>query len=149
MLQHTKSCFAKFGIPKTVFSDNGPQFTANEYKLFSKQWDFVHDTSSPEFAQRNGFVERMIQTHKNSLDETFASDQDPYLALLTLRTTPDEEGISPAHRLMDRQPRTIIASLCVQLQNQSNYPVQILQKAIDRYNSTASHIPELHPGDTV
>ena len=36
-VKHTKSCFAKCGIPKTVFSDNGPQFTSNEYKLFSKQ----------------------------------------------------------------------------------------------------------------
>ena len=149
VVKHTKSCFAKFGIPKTVFSDNGPQFTSNEYKLFSKQWDFVHDTSSPEFAQSNGFVERMIQTLKKSLDKTFASDQDPYLALLTLRTTPDEEGISPAYRLKNSQPRTVSPSLCLQQQNQSNFPVQISQKAIDRYNSTASHLPELHPGDTV
>ena len=50
---------------------------------------------------------------------------------------------------MKRQPRTVIPSLCVQQQNQPNYPVQIPQKAIDRYNSTASHLPELHPGDTV
>ena len=55
VIKHEKSCFAKFGIPKTAFSDNGPQFTSNEYKLFSKQWDFVHDTSSPEFAHNNGF----------------------------------------------------------------------------------------------
>ena len=72
VVKHTKSCFAKFGIPKTVFSDNGPQFISNEYKLFSKQWDFVHDTSSPEFTQSNGFVERMIQTLKKSLGKTFA-----------------------------------------------------------------------------
>ena len=58
VIKHTKSCFAKFGIPKTVFSDSGPQCTSNEYKLFSKQWDFVHDTSSPEFSQTNGFCEK-------------------------------------------------------------------------------------------
>ena len=91
----------------------------------------------------------MIQTLKKSLGKTFASDQDPYLALLTLRTTPDEDGISPAYRLMNRQLRTVIPSLSLQQQNQSNYPVQISQKATDRYNSTASHLPELHLGDTV
>ena len=105
--------------------------------------------SSPEFAQSNGFVERMIQTLKKSLGKTFASDQEPYLALLTLRTTPDEEGISPAYRLMNRQLQTVIPSLCLQQQNQSNYPVQISQKAVDRYNNTVSHLPELHPVDTV
>ena len=132
VIDHIERCSAKFSIPKTVFSGNGRQLTLKEYKLFSKQWDFVHDTSSPEFAHSNGFVERMIQTFKNSLGKTFASDQDSYLALLTLITTPDEEGISPAYRLMNRQPRTVIPSLCVQQQNQSNYPVQIPQKAIDR-----------------
>ena len=50
---------------------------------------------------------------------------------------------------MNHQPQTVISSLCVQQQNQPNYPVQIPQKALDRYNSTASHLPELHSGDTV
>ena len=50
---------------------------------------------------------------------------------------------------MKSQLPTVIPSLCLQQQNQSNYPVQISQKAIDRYNNTASHLPELYPGDTV
>ena len=77
MPQQSPSCFVKFCLPKTVFSDNGPHFTSDELKLFSKQWDFVHDTSSPEFSQSDRFVERMIQTLKNCLDKTIASDQDP------------------------------------------------------------------------
>ena len=132
--------------PKTVFSDNGPQFTSNEYKLFSKQWDFVHDTS-PEFAQSNGFVERMIQTLKKSLDKTFASDQDSCLTLLTLRATPDEEGISSAYRLTNRQPRTVIPSLCLQQQNQSNYPVQISQRLLTDITVLRVIFQRLHPGN--
>ena len=50
---------------------------------------------------------------------------------------------------MNRQPRTVIPSLCLHQQKQSNYPVQISQKAIDRYISTESHLPELDPGQTV
>ena len=97
-----------------------PSLRQKNTSYFRNNGIFVHDTSSPEFAQSNGFVERMIQTLKNSLDKTFASDQDPYLALLTLITTPDGKGISPAYRLMNRQPRTVIRALCVQQQNQSN-----------------------------
>ena len=44
---HTKRIFSKFGIPKTVVSDNGPEYTAKEYVKFSKLWDFNHITSSP------------------------------------------------------------------------------------------------------
>ena len=36
IVECTKSVFARHGIPTTVKSDNGPQFTAAEYKEFSK-----------------------------------------------------------------------------------------------------------------
>ena len=52
--------------PQTSFSDNGPKFTLLEFRKFSANWDFGHDTSSPEFAWSNGMVERTIQTVKNA-----------------------------------------------------------------------------------
>ena len=33
---HTKRIFSRYGIPKEVFSDNGPEFIAREYVEFSK-----------------------------------------------------------------------------------------------------------------
>jgi hypothetical protein len=51
VIQHTKSIFARFGIPKTVMSDNGPQFAAREYKEFAREWGFYHDTSSPQISK--------------------------------------------------------------------------------------------------
>ena len=35
-----KGIFSENGIPIEVVSDNGPHFTANEYKLFAKRWGF-------------------------------------------------------------------------------------------------------------
>ncbi len=64
VVMHTKRIFSKFGIPKLVFSDNGPQYTSSDYKKFAREWDFQHDTSSPEYPQSNGFIERTIQTLK-------------------------------------------------------------------------------------
>ena len=68
VIRATKKIFSRHGIPKTVFSDNGPQFIANEYKQFANTWDFYHsNTSSPHFPQSNGLVERRIQTVKRTL----------------------------------------------------------------------------------
>ncbi|CAB4031587.1 Retrotransposable element Tf2 type 1, partial [Paramuricea clavata] len=52
VVQQTKSIFARFGIPKTVVSDNGPQYSSHQYKTFAREWGFQHDTSSPRYPKR-------------------------------------------------------------------------------------------------
>ena len=37
VVQHTKSIFTKYGIPKKFFSDNGPELTSRTYKQFCKE----------------------------------------------------------------------------------------------------------------
>ena len=51
---HTKVIFPKFGIPKKVVPDNGPEYIGKDYKLFAKQWDFQQELSSPHFTKPNG-----------------------------------------------------------------------------------------------
>ena len=107
VILHSKRIFSKFGIPKIVVSDNGPQFSSFQYKSFSSSWDFEHITSSPEYPQSNGFIERQIQTVKKTLNKAFHNSDDPYLALLALRTTPySAHQPSPAALLMNRDLRT-------------------------------------------
>ena len=60
-----KSHFARHGILETCVSDNGPQFTSTEFKEFSRQWKFVHVTSSPAYLQRSGKVEAAVNSAKN------------------------------------------------------------------------------------
>ena len=47
VVSHTKRIFSKFGIPKKVVTDNGPEYIGKDYKLFAKQWELKHDSSSP------------------------------------------------------------------------------------------------------
>ena len=68
-------------------SDNGPEFAAKQYLDFSKEWGFSHNTSSPEYPQSNGQVERAIQTVKKALKKTMEANQDPNMALLILKST--------------------------------------------------------------
>ena len=72
-----KSVFARHGIPRILFTDNGPQFTAKSFKNFTVDWEIQHITSSPLYPQSNGQVERTVQTVKNLLKKARDSQEDP------------------------------------------------------------------------
>ena len=42
-----RDIFSRFGLPKTLVLDNGPQFVADEFKSFLQQNGVKHVTSSP------------------------------------------------------------------------------------------------------
>ncbi|UYV68484.1 hypothetical protein LAZ67_5004449, partial [Cordylochernes scorpioides] len=100
-----KSIFARDGIPETVVSDNGTQFgAAREFANFARQYGFTHVTSSPRFPQSNGMAEAGVKIAELILKK----NQDPSLGLLEYRSTPLENGYSPAELLMGRKLRTTL-----------------------------------------
>lgn len=103
-----KAQFARHGIPQILKSDNGPQYTSSEFKKFSKQYGFEHQTSSPRYPKSNGLAESAVKTIKNILIKAKESDTDPYLALLQYRNTPRDNLGSPAQRLFNRQTKTTL-----------------------------------------
>ena len=42
-----KKMFSQFGTRKELVTDNGPEFTSDFFKLFSRTWDFEHRTTGP------------------------------------------------------------------------------------------------------
>ena len=82
-----KSQFARHGTPDKFISDNGPQFSSDEFENFERTWGFKHTTSSPHYPQSNGMAERTVQTAKGILPKAQLDRQDPYLALLVYRNT--------------------------------------------------------------
>ena len=84
IISSLRTIFSRHGIPETMRSDNGPQYAAEEMEQFAHDYGFNLITSSPRFPQSNGFIERMVKTVKQLLQDT----PDPNLALLNYRTTP-------------------------------------------------------------
>ena len=99
-----KAWFSRHGIPVTVFSDNGLPFNSEDFKIFSKEWDFHHVTSSPYHAQSNGRVEKAVKTCKSLLIKARADKRDPSFALLERQNTPSESmDALPVQLLYGRQ----------------------------------------------
>ncbi|UYV83714.1 hypothetical protein LAZ67_23002282 [Cordylochernes scorpioides] len=105
VVRSCKSIFARHGVPETVVSDNGTQFgAAREFANFARQYGFTHVTSSPRFPQSNGMAEAGVKIAKLILKK----NKDPSLGLLEYRSTPLENGSSPAELLMGRKLRTTL-----------------------------------------
>ncbi|KAK7106117.1 hypothetical protein V1264_017410 [Littorina saxatilis] len=153
-INQIKSVFAVHGIPDVVVSDNGPQFSSNEFTSFAASYGFTHVTSSPKYPQSNGEAERAVQTVKLLLKK----NKDPYLALLMYRSTPLQNGLSPSQLLMGRKLKTLVPVLPNTLKPQTPDHDSVKAKetaskekqrqTFDRRHA-AKDLPSLQPGDSV
>ncbi len=75
ILMHRR-VFGEMGIPQEIVSDQGPQYKAEEFVQFCKEWGIKHTYSSPTYAQSNGEVERAIKTVKSILKKTSEAGED-------------------------------------------------------------------------
>ena len=101
---HMRAIFARLGIPELVHSDNGTQYMSREFERFAESYGFTHTQSDPCHQSANGAAERAVQTIKNLLSKA----DDPYLAMLNYRVTPQAHGFSPAELMFGRNLRTRI-----------------------------------------
>ena len=100
-----------------MMSENGSQYSSQEFSSFADQYQFEHVTSSPHYPYANGLAERAVWTIKG----LFQQSTDPYLALLAYRSTPlPWYGFSPAQLLMGRNMQLTIPQIPCAL-NQSGH----------------------------
>ena len=148
---HAKHRFSKYGIPKVIISDNGPEFTASTFKNFSKQRDFKHVTSSPHYHKGNRQTKRTIQTIKKSIKKALKGNDDPYLALLVVRTSPGPENNTPSVTLFyNRTIRTLILSMKTEF-NQENKKLTLPNSTQHQKTLTplkVNDLVRLHDGKT-
>lgn len=147
VVAHTKTMFARHGIPMTVVSDNGPQYTSQCFRDFANTYGFKHVTSSPLYPQSNGLAEKGVQIVKRILKKAADNAEDPHLAILNYRASPLENGLSPAEMLMNRKLRTRLPSTTLQMEKRDVRRDE--QRQTELYNRTARPLRPLAREDIV
>ena len=95
--------FAEHGLPEEVVSDNGPQFTSQEFKQFLAKNGIKQTLVPPYHPASNGAVERCVRLVKEGLKKSMLRNEHRSLKhrladfLLRYRTTPQSTtSVSPA-----------------------------------------------------
>jgi len=156
VIEKLKQFFARHGIPETLKSDNGPQYSSAEFAKFAAVWKFSHVTSSPKYPQSNGLAEKTVQTVKRTLEKAKRDGKDPYLAMLEQRNTPVGNYKSPAQLSMARRLRSILpcttSHLLPETTSHQETMVRFQKKQAEQkanYDRSATPLPSLHTGETV
>lgn len=107
------STFARFGLPKSIVSDNGSNITSYEFKSFLDKYNIKHTTIAPYVAQSNGAAENAVKNVKNSIKNCLGRNKtlDIQVALhnflFDYRNAPHSTtGVSPAMLMFGRDLRT-------------------------------------------
>ena len=110
-IDELRRLFAAYGLPRQLVSDNGPQFTLNEFATFCKLNGVKHIRCAPYYPASNGIAERFVQAFKRAM-KTGAGDGQTVTQrlsnfLLTYRCTPHATtGEAPCNLFMGRRLRT-------------------------------------------
>ena len=98
-----RTLFESYGIPEQVVSDNGPQFTSDEFAEFMRRNGIKHIRTTSYHPSTNGLAERFIQTFKRALQASEQSgrsfNQKLVNFLFSYRTTP-----TPHHTTQHNKP---------------------------------------------
>ena len=157
VVRKLKAHFSRYGVPSVVISDNGPQFSSEEFDEFSQKWEFEHRCSSPGHQQANGMAESAVKMAKKLIRKAIDSGRDPQLAILDYRNTPTQDfGSSPAQRMFGRRTRTLLP-MCEKLLKPQSVDVEYNKKTKKLrnnrsswyYNKKAKDLECLSEGDIV
>ena len=102
--------FARFGIPKTLVSDNGPEFVSEDFKQWCESLG-IKKIESPVYHPRaNGLAERAVQTVKRALQAWSPNLNVSFgaflqRALMTHRNTSKTRSKTPVELLLGRRVR--------------------------------------------
>ena len=143
-VEKLREIFAIHGLPTTLVSDNGSNFTSSEFEEFMKRNGIKHIKVAPYHPASNGLAERAVRSFKEGYEKMEHGSVRTKLSrfLLSYRTTPHSTtGIPPAELLMKRKLRTqldrLVTSVADRVRNK-----QSQQKVAHDYHAQEREIQE-------
>lgn len=73
-IEKFREYFSRFGLLKTVVTDNGAQFTSGEFSLFLCRNSINHVTSPSHHPSTNGFAENAVISFKMGIMKAFRNE---------------------------------------------------------------------------
>ena len=106
-----REIFSRNGLPYVIVSDNGTNFTSDEFEKFLSSNNIKHLKTGTYHPKSNSFAERFVQTFKSAMKRMYedCKDVDKNLAnfLIRYRNTPHSvTGTPPAQAMFKRSLRS-------------------------------------------
>ena len=162
LIKIIRQSFCLTGVPDTLWSDQGPQFTSKQFQDFAKQWGFQHRTSSPRYPQSNGKIEATVKSMKKliktSWNDCSLNEDQLTRAILQYRNTPSrKDGLSPAQKLFGQPIQDTLPAHCLAFSKEWQQNINDAEKVANEnqqkvelyYNRHARTLPEIHIGSNV
>lgn len=79
-LDALRTLFSTFRLPRTIATDNGPEFSSREFQTFTASNGIKHMHTAPYHPQLNGLAERAVHTINQSLQKNKQGSMQTWLA---------------------------------------------------------------------
>ena len=132
--EQLEELFGLEGAPDEIMSDNGPPFSSREFNSFLSGLGIKHTTSSPNYPQSNGFIERQIQTVKRLMEKATSTGRSFQEALTGLRATPITEGMPSPAEILHGRSLTTRKAISVDLNAVHQQLIQLQAKYIKQHD---------------
>ena len=112
-LNFLKEIFSRFGVPETIVSDNGTQFTSCEFAKFCKFYFYEHITTPVYHLKSNGQVKWFVDSFKCWLKKIYGEQNEvvnlqQFLRIYRINPNPNtQSSLSPAELMFGRRVKLI------------------------------------------
>ena len=76
LIQQMKPILATHGTPALLITDNGTNYSSQEFKKFTQAWDINHITTSPHHPKSNGKAESAVKIIKGIISKAKKEGMD-------------------------------------------------------------------------